>query len=83
MVYMIDDFKIGHGPGILSSYFAVKGYKLLPLFEPSFGDEVNGHSFHNGRVVVVFSEKLGELGFFVIEDLFRSEFGCLDCDKSL
>lgn len=53
------------------------------MFEPSFGDEVNRHSFHNGRVVVVFSEKLGELGFFVIEDLFRSEFGCLDCDESL
>ena len=70
MVDMIDYFEICHGTRILPSYFAIEGYELLPLLKPSFGDKVDWHSLHDGGVVVVFSEKLGELGFLVVDNLF-------------
>lgn len=83
VVDVIDDFKIGHGSGVLSGYFVVEGDELLPLLEPSFGDEIDGHALHDGGVVVVFDEKLCELGFLIVEDLFGGEFGGFDCDESL
>ncbi len=55
----------------------------MPFFEPSFGDEINGHSFHDGSVVIILSEKLGELGFLAVENLSGGKFRGLNCNKPL